>query len=375
MYKIKLSSGKYKFFDKYQGVDGKWRQVSCTMNSTSRESKKIAQNTLELKIKEKLGKNKSSSKLKKVTVNEVYAESSKIRKAELAETTFLNETYGLKDFIATFGERIISDIETLEMQEYLFSKEYSNKTRHTLKLRISKVFEYAYQMGITEFNIMDRVILPKDKKTLESIAKRNQKFFTLDEMRILLNSMRKNAYDDEQLLFADCVEFLFLTGLRIGEAMALQWSHVDVLNATMYIEYSWNANLRKLGPTKNAQSIRYVFLNQRCLEILDRLRKRNLNSNFVFVKSNGFQISNQAINLYMKMEGARANLFGKDSSIFSAHMLRHSHITQMAALGVPQKALMERVGHSDSRIRNNIYTHVLPESRQEMNLKLNNIVI
>ena len=121
MYKIKLSSGKYKFFDKYQGVDGKWRQVSCTMNSTSRESKKIAQNTLELKIKEKLGKNKSSSKLKKVTVNEVYAESSKIRKAELAETTFLNETYGLKDFIATFGERIISDIETLEMQEYASS--------------------------------------------------------------------------------------------------------------------------------------------------------------------------------------------------------------------------------------------------------------
>ena len=91
------------------------------MNSTSRESKKIAQNTLKLKIKEKLGKNKSSSKLKKVTVNEVYAESSKIRKAELAETTFLNETYGLKDFIATFGERIISDIETLEMQEYASS--------------------------------------------------------------------------------------------------------------------------------------------------------------------------------------------------------------------------------------------------------------
>lgn len=167
MYKIKLSSGKYKFFDKYQGVDGKWRQVSCTMNSTSRESKKIAQNTLELKIKEKLGKNKSSSKLKKVTVNEVYAESSKIRKAELAETTFLNETYGLKDFIATFGERIISDIETLEMQEYLFSKEYSNKTRHTLKLRIVKFLNMRTKWVLLSLISWIELSCPKIRKLLK----------------------------------------------------------------------------------------------------------------------------------------------------------------------------------------------------------------
>ncbi|GAB2022621.1 site-specific integrase [Pseudolactococcus yaeyamensis] len=373
MYNKKLASGKYKFFEKYQDIDGKWKQVSCTMNSASRDSKSQDRNTLELKIKEKLEQSKPSVKPK--TVNEVYAESAKIRKAEVAETTFLNETYGLKSFIETFGKRKISTIEAHEIQEYLFAKKYTNATRNTLKQRISHVFKYAYQMDITESNIMDKIILPKNKRSIESIAKLQHKFLTLDEMRILLASMRKNAYDSDQFLFADCVEFLFLTGLRIGELMALQWSHVNLLDETIYIEFSWNANLKKLGPTKNPQSIRFVTLNHRCLEILEALHKHNSDSKFVFTKSNGYQVSNMALNLYLKMEGARANLFGKDSSLFSCHMLRHSHISHMALLGVPQKALMERVGHSDSRITNNIYTHVMPESRQEMNLKLNDIIV
>lgn len=54
-------------------------------------------------------------------------------------------------------------------------------------------------------------------------------------------------------------------------------------------------------------------------------------------------------------------------------MLRHSHITMLAFLGAPQKAVMERVGHMDARITNGVYTHVLPENRQDLQLKLENL--
>lgn len=75
----------------------------------------------------------------------------------------------------------------------------------------------------------------------------------------------------------------------------------------------------------------------------------------------------------MKIEGARANLFGKNYKQFSVHILRHSHITMLAFLGAPQKAVMERVGHMDARITNGVYTHVLPENRQDLQLKLENL--
>lgn len=39
-------------------------------------------------------------------------------------------------------------------------------------------------------------------------------------------------------------------------------------------------------------------------------------------------------------------------------MLRHSHITLLVELGVPIKAIMERVGHVDESITLRVYSHV-----------------
>ncbi|AEU41192.1 MAG: site-specific integrase [Lactococcus lactis] len=372
MYKKQQPNGKWKFFEKYQDKQDKWKQVSVTKNSGGREAQSQARTELELKIAEKLSEEKEAEEAPK-TINECYAESRKIRQAELAESTYLSETYGLKDFIKKFGQREIISIEPKEMQEYLFSNKYSNTTRHTIALRIGHIFQYAYSMGFTHENIMNRIILPKQKKSAESLAKWKEKFFTMDEMRKFLKSWRSHAVEKDDFKRADFVEFLFLTGLRIGEASGLQWSHVDILKRVIYIQFSWNCNLKKLGPTKNPQSVRYVTLNDRCLEILENFRKDKYGSKFVFVKSNGVQIRNADINTYLKIEGARANLFGKNYKQFSAHMLRHSHITMLAFLGAPQKAVMERVGHMDARITNGVYTHVLPENRQDLQLKLENL--
>lgn len=372
MYRKQKSNGKWRFFEKYQDDMGRWKQVSVTKNTCGRDAQRQARIELELKIEEKLGKSQAPVEKPK-TVNACYEESKKIRKAELAESTYLSETYSLKDFISKFGEREIANVAAKEMQEYLFSNEYSNTTRRTLALRIGHVFQYAYSMGFTQENIMNRIMLPRQKKTAASFAKWKEKFFTMDEMRQFLKSWRKYAVEEDDFRRADFVEFLFLTGLRIGEATALQWSHVDILKRVIYIEYSWNNNLKKLGPTKNPQSVRYVTLNERCLQLLENFRNIKQNSRFVFVKTNGYQIRNADVNHYMKLEGARADLFGKDYKRFSAHMLRHSHITMLAFLGVPQKAVMERVGHSDARITNGVYTHVLPENRQDLQIKLENM--
>lgn len=51
--------------------------------------------------------------------------------------------------------------------------------------------------------------------------------------------------------------------------------------------------------------------------------------------------------------------------------MRHSHISLLAELEVSQKAVMQRVGHSSSRITNEIYTHVTPKMNQKLLEKLN----
>ena len=175
MYKKQQPNGKWKFFEKYQDKQDKWKQVSVTKNSDDREAQSQARTELELKIAEKLSEEKEAEEAPK-TINECYAESRKIRQAELAESTYLSETYGLKDFIKKFGQREIISIEPKEMQEYLFSNKYSNTTRHTIALRIGHIFQYAYSMGFTHENIMNRIILPKQKNRLKVLPSGKKNF-------------------------------------------------------------------------------------------------------------------------------------------------------------------------------------------------------
>ena len=53
--------------------------------------------------------------------------------------------------------------------------------------------------------------------------------------------------------------------------------------------------------------------------------------------------------------------------------MRHSHISLLAEMGINQKVVMQRVGHTTSTITNNIYTHVIPNMSKELNQKMNRI--
>lgn len=54
-------------------------------------------------------------------------------------------------------------------------------------------------------------------------------------------------------------------------------------------------------------------------------------------------------------------------------MLRHSHISLLAELGVPIRAIMERVGHRDPSITLTVYNHITQNVQDEMRGKLNQI--
>lgn len=232
---------------------------------------------------------------------------------------------------------------------------------HALKRGINSIFKYAYVAEYIESNPIDRLDLPKDTRTKESVTKLKQKFFTLDEFNLLIKQMRFDASNDETHRKIDLIEFLFWTGLRIGEALALNWSDVDLLNGKISITKSWDTKRRRLGNVKTIDSIREIDVNSHCLNIVQNFKKYN--SEFIFVTEKKKQINYIGLSQFLKYEGAKTQLFGKNPDYFSLHMLRHSHITYLVNKGVPEKMIMERVGHKDPRMMMGVYTHILPENR------------
>ena len=55
----------------------------------------------------------------------------------------------------------------------------------------------------------------------------------------------------------------------------------------------------------------------------------------------------------------------------TTHIFRHTHISILSELGVPLKAIMQRVGHNDPATTLSIYTHVTQAMNEDVINKLN----
>ena len=60
-----------------------------------------------------------------------------------------------------------------------------------------------------------------------------------------------------------------------------------------------------------------------------------------------------------------------DGKHLTTHIFRHTHISILAELGIPLKAIMQRVGHNDPATTLSIYTHVTQHMKNDIVEKLN----
>lgn len=381
-----LASGKFRYYLKfYDDKKELWKQVSCTMNTRSREAKREAENRLSKKIDGYFEKEYSQlSDLKRVKVKSVYEEWIKFRKQELRSSTLVVEKEYMKRFLNEFGEFSLQSLDTQTLQKFLISLNWTHKSKRTLKSRMNIFFKYCNNMGYIRENPISLVILPRYTQTLEDYEKKQKKFLSKEEMSMLLSSMNKNCLDIRQKRIILLFEFLFLTGLRIGEALALRWENIDLDKNILHVKYNLDyhtvkAKEGRLSLPKTVDSIRKLFINDRCIEILLWYKKENEASNFqadfIFLNCKGNLHALNSLTVFLKRQAVKAKIPDKNPEDFSTHLFRHSHISLLAEMGLPVKTIMQRVGHKNEKTTLQIYTHVTQSMEEAILEKLNEITL
>lgn len=145
-------------------------------------------------------------------------------------------------------------------------------------------------------------------------------------------------------------EFAVATGIRIGNVMRMQWSHIDRKNKII-----------KLPTTKPKKSLQ-LPLNDWADDILNRV-PRHIRSPYVFCKMNGDRY--KWIHRGFKNALKRAGL---ETSI-RIHDLRHSYGTLLASKGVPTSVLKDLLGHSSLAMVSR-YTHLGHQTLVDMSNKM-----
>jgi len=207
---------------------------------------------------------------------------------------------------------------------------------------------------------------------LPSAAERTKQIQPLSpaEVEILRRELRKEDEHGKPLYhYANAFLLILNTGLRMGEALALQWSDVNFATRTLNVnknsiitpdrDESGNKvgayKLKIQNSTKTSSSNRRVPLNQSAIQALYALKAGN-NSPFVIVGTHGgpTRVYNFERSFHVILRNAGLPCYG-------VHALRHTFASLMFSAGADVKVISKILGHASVKITYDIYVHLFEE--------------
>ena len=374
-----------RFLDK---KTGKKVLVSVTLNSNSRHAQKMAAEMLREKFQDKTNatQNEQAARLESLTLAAVCEEWVTMADFTVKELTHRNHRAYMRkmlsllppgirfqDFAPAMAEKIINTLYYLDCLSY----NYVNGLLVLMKAVMKYAKKAGYIQDITDFV---EIRLKKRPITPDELKKKDNKFLDQNELRSCLEQLSKLNFR-----VALAMEFISLTGLRGGELLALRREDVDLEKRQLKVTGTLvntrrNGDELQRGTPKNIYSYRTVDLNTRAVQILEwfytELWGRHGNNLCPMYKDRGYIFTTRTgepYNLpYIDRLLRKVHIPGKH---ISAHIFRHTHITLLAAMGVPLKAIMRRVGHNKAETTLGIYTHVTDEMQKEVCEKLDRLTI
>ena len=265
----------------------------------------------------------------------------------------------------------ISQIKPFELQTILFSiaakNPYTNKPMAKKTIRgyiqvINAIFDFAIDNRVIDFNPANKL------KIIQAAAPTVQR-------RALTESERQRVMEFEHRAKPSAM-LMMLSGLRRGEATALQWNDIDFINNKISVTKSFNFKLKDFKTPKNGKA-RVVSVPQILIDYLKTLPKI---SPFVLTNSKGQMMTDDAwrrlyqsymtdLNLAYGFSGNAPNKFSPTKTPmlitpFTPHELRHTFCTIMFEAGIDALTAKEQLGHADIKTTLSIYTHLSAQHKE-----------
>lgn len=378
MWMEELPNGKYKFFERYKDpYTEKLKKVSVTMEKKTSQARNQAAILLQEKINQKLREKQHS--VSNITFEKLYEEFEENWKHGVKNSTVYASKSVKKEILKQIeGDYLVRNIDRRLLQkviDQLLQDERSHNYVSKIKFKLNQIMKFAVRMNYIDTNEMLFVEMPRKVITTDDLRKKNTKYLDQKEFNLFIKTLQKEALRDYRLnKYIRIAKVLFLTGMRYGELAALSYKHdIDFSKKTIHIRHTYDFRLKKRTAPKTAKSDRIITAPQKVLDIIKEQIIENTKNGFdtdsIFINTLGEPITSARVIIPLKNHGKK---LGIDKNI-TTHMFRHSHISLLAELGIPLTAIMDRVGHSDSKTTLEIYSHVTHKMVAHISSKLEKI--
>lgn len=244
---------------------------------------------------------------------------------------------------ARHGEQIPGpdSIDALAIRSFVARLHNDGLSKSSIARKLSAVRSYmrhSVRMGDIDVSPAEGIPTPKQPKLLP-------KNLTVDEVFTLLDTIAGDdppARRDRALL-----EFLYATGLRVGELAALDLGDVDLSGGLVRV--LGKGNKERIVPFgSKAQASLLLWLTAS-----EPLRRKAGDANALFLNLRGSRLTDRSVRRILDRRMREAAIVAR----ISPHALRHTFATHMLGAGADLRAIQELLGHA-SLSTTQRYTHV-----------------
>jgi len=255
-----------------------------------------------------------------------------------------------KHVLPALGSCRLCDVNRARIQAFLLDRKragYSSSTIHGLRTTLAKVLEVAVEFGYFDRNPAHGI------KTGERDTKHEKRILTPAQIRALLAGLNEPC--------RTIVLVAVLTGMRIGEILALRWKRLDLLCGAIEVAETYSDG--RFGTPKTRSSRRVIPMSSAVRGAFESHRRTALQTpseDLVFCTSKGTPLSPK--NLYNRVLAPACDAIHLPR--VSWHSFRHSNATLLGEVGESLKTAQAILGHSDLETTLNTYMHAIPDSQR-----------
>ena len=227
-----------------------------------------------------------------------------------------------------------------------------------------RILQYGVTMQAIKHNPARDVIIPRKQQNKEHKVK----FFSNQELKQFLgylDNLDLSSYEN----FFDYVLYktLLASGCRIGEALALEWSDIDLKKGIISISKTLN-RYQETNTPKSKAGLREVDIDTATVSLLKEYKKRQQIQAWQLGRSvkivfTPFTTKYAYACLLRKRLQGHFKVAGVPDVSF--HGFRHTHATIMLYAGIEAKDLQYRLGHSNISMTLNTYVHATKEGAKK----------
>ena len=227
-----------------------------------------------------------------------------------------------------------------------------------------RILQYGVTMQVIQHNPARDVIIPRKQQNKEHKVK----FFSNQELKQFLDYLEdldQSSYEN----FFDYVLYktLLASGCRIGEALALEWSDIDLKKGTISISKTLN-RYQETNTPKSKAGLREIDIDKATVSLLKQYKKRQQVQSWQLGRSEGIVFTPFTTKYaYACLLRKRIQSHFKAAGVpdISFHGFRHTHATIMLYAGIEAKDLQYRLGHSNISMTLNTYVHATKEGAKK----------